>query len=74
MKNALLINGESTEQVQITKGMTPTMLLESVGLSRELLVCKRGSLPFGPDEVIFDQISDGEKLLVASQAVVGLNL
>lgn len=67
---AVFTNGQLIDAV-VPPGLTTADLLRQVNLPDEYFVSKAAGLPFGADEVLFDQIRDGEKLYATPPANVG---
>ncbi len=75
MKNVAVVIAESGKihDMAVKPGTTAQDLLNAIGLSEGYILSSgRGQEPFGNDEEIYDQITDGCKLFASTPVEVGL--
>lgn len=64
--------GGEPQEVVIRPGVTSRDVLESAGLSGNLfLTADPAGEPFGPDEVLWDKVTDGAKIFAVPPMSVG---
>lgn len=70
MKKITVVNGQNMIPCEVLPGTTTADILSHVGVPCDNWLSTRDGVPFATDELVYDKLNDGEKLITSSKANV----